>query len=253
MFRLHLLALALCTVAIGALCVQAQEAEPKPIDIVRKAVAAHGGEKNLSKYKAFTSKYKGTIDILGKEAAINGEVSMDEPEKFKNVINLDFNGMQIEVILVYDGEKLWRKVLGKTQEITDEKEITEVQESLRAYWVAGLVPLLKGGYELSSVGEVKVKDKDAIGIRVSKKGQRDISLFFDKKTHMLVKTERRVVDTMNAQEVTQTDYYQDYQPLNGVQVARRMVIHKDDKEFMNMEITESQLFAKLDKSHFEKP
>ena len=46
-----------------------------------------------------------------------------------------------------------------------------------------MVKLVKDkGYELALIGEVKVEDKPAIGVRVSVKGQKDINLFFDKQS-----------------------------------------------------------------------
>ena len=38
------------------------------------------------------------------------------------------------------------------------------------------------GYELSLIGEDKVEGKKVVGVRVSKKDQKDISLYFDAET-----------------------------------------------------------------------
>src|SRR4051794_23500499 len=62
MLRLRGLALAVCALALGALFVHAQEIDAQAV--VRKAIAAHGGEKDLGKFQAGMSKYKGTMHIL---------------------------------------------------------------------------------------------------------------------------------------------------------------------------------------------
>jgi len=55
-------------------------------------------------------------------------------------------------------------------------------------WVAMLAPLKDKAYTLAPIGEVKVEDRPALGLRVSRKGNRDINLYFDKKTYLRVKT-----------------------------------------------------------------
>ena len=43
----------------------------------------------------------------------------------------------------------------------------------------------------SIVGEIKIKDKAAIGVTVSKEGSKDVNLFFDKTTGLIAKIEMR--------------------------------------------------------------
>jgi plasmid maintenance system killer protein len=98
-----------------------------------------------------------------------------------------------------------------------------------------------------------VKDKAAIGIRVSKKGQKDFSIFIDKQTHLIVKTEARSLDAQSGQEVLQEKFIIGYQDKGGLKLAKRVEILKDGKAFMDIEILETQAFEKLDDAHFAKP
>ena len=75
-------------------------------------------------------------------------------------MNLDIDGMQIPVAVVYNGKKMWRTVNDKTDEIKDEKTLSETREALLAEGGGSFVDYLKAPYELGSLGEVKVKDKD---------------------------------------------------------------------------------------------
>jgi hypothetical protein len=154
---------------------------------------------------------------------------------------------------VFNGKKLWVSAMGQTKEIDDEKILKAAREEMQAEGASSLSDYLKEPFELNSLGDVKVKGKAAIGIRISKKGQKDISMFFDKQTHLLVKTEMRTLDGMTGQEVTQEKFILGYQDKNGMKVAKRVEIQKDGKTFMDIEITESQAFEKLDDSVFAKP
>ncbi len=251
MFRLRVVALTGCVVVLGAFFVRAQDAGLKAI--LRKSIEAHGGEKNLSKFKAVMTKFKGTMEIMGMTFDVTGETSLQKPDKVKNVMKLEIKGKTIDVITVFNGEKLWVNAAGQTKEIDDEKILKAAREEMQAEGASSLADFLKAPYELSAIGDVKVKGKDAIGIRISKKGQKDISMFFDKKTFLTLKTEMRTLDGMSGQEVTQEKFILDYQEKNGMQTPKRVEIVKDGKAFMNIEILESTPLEKLDDSVFAKP
>lgn len=251
MVRLRILMSAACVLVIGTLLAQAQDVDVKAV--VRKAIAAHGGEAKLIKLKAAKSKFKGTMDLQGKNITITGETTFQMPDKLKNDMTLDFNGMQIPIVQVYDGKTMWVSQLGKTIEVKDEPTLKEMRESLQTEGAGGLVTLLDGTYDLSAAGEVKVKGKDTIGVRVSKKGRRDYTLYFDKNTHLVTKIESRAYDPVGKQEITQEKFITEYQEKNGLTMARKVVIHKDGKLFMDMEILDTQTFEKLDDSVFAKP
>src|SRR5262249_2811521 len=159
------------------------------------------------KYNAAKSKFKGTMELMGLTIDVNGESSFQKPDKMRNILNLEIKGKTIETVQVYNGKKFWVSGAGKTIEITDEKVLQEVLPSLQTEGGSGLGGVLNKPYELSPIGEVSIKERPAIGIRVSKKGQRDISFFFDKKSHLLVKTETRAYDPTSKMEITQEKFF----------------------------------------------
>lgn len=250
MLGVRTFAIAVCVLAASALFVNAQDDDLK--GVLKKAIEAHGGEKNLAKFAGAISKFKGTIQILGEARDLTGETTLMKPNKLKHVMTLDFGGMQIPITVVYDGKKLWRSVLNKTEEVKDEKALEEVRQALLVEG-GSLADFLKAPYELSALGEVKIKDQPAIGIRISKKGQRDVNYFFDKKTHLVVKTEMRAYDEQAGQEVNQERYTVGYRDTDGLKTPTRLIIHKDGKQFMELEITESKTYEKLDDSNFAMP
>jgi outer membrane lipoprotein-sorting protein len=252
MFRFRVLALAIAGLAATVLLAKAQN-EPDLKAIIRAAIKAHGDEKNLAKYKAAVTKFKGKLEAGGMTLDVTGETSLQRPDKVKDVLNLDIGGNSIEVISVFDGKKLWVSAMGQTKEIDDEKIIKGAKEELENEGAGSLSAYLKEPYELSAIGEVKVKDKAAFGIRISKKGKKDISLFFDKKSNLIVKIEMQSIDAETGNEITQEKFIHSYQEKAGIKVAKRVEILKDGKAFMDIEITDLQMFEKLDDSVFKKP
>lgn len=250
MFRISLLSLATCLALCFPLGTHAQEDDVKAV--LRKSIEAHG-DKLLLKYRASTSKFKGTMELMGMKLNIHGESSFQKPDKMKNSLTLEIKDKAVQIVQVFNGKTFWLSSQGQTKEIKDEKVLKEVRESLEVEGSSNFVELLDKPYKLSPIGEVKVKGRDAIGIRVSKQGQRDISLFLDKKTYLLVKNEMRSYDPTTGQEVNQEKFFSDYKEQSGIQIPRHVVVHKDGKLFMDLELTETRPLEKLDDAVFAMP
>jgi hypothetical protein len=252
MRRIRGVAIACCLLALSLPRAGAQETDLKAV--ITKAIKAHGGETNLAKFKAATVKFKGKLEVMGQSLDVTGEQSVLMPDKFRVSLALQINGMNIDTVQVFDGKSFWVSVLGKTMELKDEALIKEIKEAYAVERAGNLVGLLGKDYELSAIGDVKVKDKAAFGIRVTKKGQRDINLFFDKTSHLLVKTEYRARLPMGGdQEVTQEKYFSDYREANGIQSPRRIIMEHDGKQQLDIEMTETNVLEALDPAIFAKP
>jgi outer membrane lipoprotein-sorting protein len=250
-FRFAAIALALFALSLSAVAlVHAQETDLKAL--IKKSIDAHGGEE-AAKFNAAVVKYKGTVKEMGMTFDITGENSLLKPDKLRVVSTVNINGKSLDITTVFDGKTLWISFAGNTKEINDPKIIDDMKQSLMTEVGAGLGELTKPGFEISAIGEAKVKGKDTFGIRVSKKGQRDISYYLDKKTHLLVKIESRSINPANGQEVTQEKIILEYVDKNNMKTPKRIEILKDGEPYADLEITDLQVHEKLDMSLFAKP
>src|SRR5262249_14463776 len=116
--------------------------------------------------------------------------------------------------------------------------------------VARMVPLLKEkGYELSLIGEDKVEGKKVVGVRVAKKDQKDISLYFDKETGLLAKLEYRGADPSSGMEVNEERIIAEYEKnKDGIPMAKKVIVKHDGKTFLEAEVIEAKFLEKLDDS-----
>ena len=74
-----------------------------------------------------------------------------------------------------------------------------------------LAPLMKEkGYKLAHLGESKIKEKTALGIKVSYEGQPDMNLYFDKHSGLLIKTRQQFFDSDENREVVHELYYSEF-------------------------------------------
>lgn len=222
--------------------------------VIDKALKAVGDADKRGEGKAVTFKVKGKAYATGAALDYTGEWSVQPPDKIHFQLDLDVNGMKLTIVQVFNGKEGWTKVNDQVSDM-DKDAVAEVEEELYAGGVTALWPLVKDkGYGLSLVGDAQVGDHAAVGVRVSNEGHRDVNLFFDKKTGLLLKSERRIKDQTNGgQEATQETFYSDYQDVGGAKHARKVVIKRDGKDYTDVEVTEFEFKDKLDDSTFAKP
>ena len=222
--------------------------------IIGKAIKAMGLDKDVEGTVGFRTKAKGTIEIMGMNINFTQTVLIRMPDQFKDALELDINNMKIPVNTVYDGKKGWVAANGKIVKL-DDKVTAELKEVGNLIKIARLKPLLdkKNNYELAVIGDVKVEDKEAVGIRVSSKGAKDLSLFFDKKTGVLSKMERQALDAMTGQEVQEERIIRSYKDKDGQKVPHEVVVMRDGKKFLEAEILEYTLLQNVDPSEFDMP
>jgi hypothetical protein len=221
--------------------------------VIDKAIEAHGGADVLAKNKdkAAMAKGKMTINQMGGlEATLESFVG---DKKFKHILDLTVMGTNINEIVCYDGKEMWIAINGKVAMSVTGKDLDPIKDAIHAEELAGLAMLKEKGLELSVIGESKLGEQDLIGIRVSKKDHKDVNLHFDKKSGLLTKVDYRNLDFLTREEVAEERILQEYKKQDGQMQPSRIIINRDGKKFIEMEISEIKLVDKLDDSVFTKP
>jgi len=222
--------------------------------IIDKAIQAQGGEAVLAKFPARTMKGTGKFYGLGDPIDFSMELAGFD-KKFRFGMEMTVMNFDLKIVVVVNGAKGWEKVNDDVKDIPAD-ELAEHKEQIHSNAVVSLLPVKKDkAYTLLAIGDYKVDDQPAVGVRVSKKGHRDVSLYFDKAKGHLVKSEFNIKDIKGGgdREMTQTNFYYDYKEFQGVRHPTRMVTERDSKKFIETRLTEMQLAEKLDDSTFDRP
>jgi len=220
-------------------------------EIVTKAIEAHGGEAELKKLENSSVKSKGTVQAMGLEIAFTGEAMRAGADRRRMDLEMEVMNQKIRLLSIFDKDKGWVKINDMVVDL-DKDKIEEATEQGHVQEVTGLLPLKSKDYSLSVVGDDKVGDAAVTVIRVERKGHRDVSLSFDKKTLLLLKSETRVKDDQTGQEVTQETFFTDYND-KGLRQAKKVTLKRDGKVFVEAEVTELNVDQKFDDSTFAKP
>jgi hypothetical protein len=219
--------------------------------VVDKALKAMGGEAKVAKFKAGTWKGKATAQEGGNEIVIINEGTWQGTDKLQMEAEVTEGGKTEKVVAVINGDKGWVKVKEMVRE-APEGVLPMMKSGLYALQMVHLLPDLKGKeFTLSDLGDVKVGDKPALGIGVSHKDHKDVSLFFDKETGLPAKSEVRVSDP-SGKEITIEYLYSDYKDADGIKHPMKITIKVDGKEFV-LELSEVKSKDKVEESGFAKP
>jgi hypothetical protein len=246
--RASLLApLALCVFNCPA---PAQEAR----DLLEKAVQALGGAKNVAKLRSLHEKYDGHVFLGDNRLALKAEGAVQLPGKFRLQMDLEANNRKATIIDLIDGDKGQRDQNGGVKPLEGEL-LVGVRRALRNLHAAGTLPelLRDKAYTLSPLGELRLNERPAVGVKVSRQGRADANLYFAKDNHLLVKVEWRGPSIDLQQETTWEALFSNYKESDGVRQPRSILVNVDGKKYMEVEVSEIRFVERIDDGMFTRP
>jgi hypothetical protein len=245
-------------VGIGIAQAGQQGADAEARAIIDKAIKAHGGADKLGQFKAVSAKW------VGKRKVENVDfwdavyvVTYEMPDKIRLEAEVENpKGGKFAFTRVVNGKKGWLGWARGTRDLK-EAEVAQILDELYTHWLASVVPLKDKRFEFSPVGAVTVDGKDAVGVRVSCKGRPDVNLFFDKKTGLAIKSERRARDPGTNEEYTAESIYRDHKAFQGVMWPTSRLDRRDGMDLEEntgrFELSEYQAHDKLEEKSLTRP
>lgn len=226
-------------------------AEDGAASVIAAALKAMGGEARIAKYRATSFRVTGTFHTQGVAVSFTGQEAAQLPDRSRVAVEGTVMGNKLSLVTVIAGDKGWTKVNGETREL-DKQELHEEHEQLYADWVSSLVPLKQKGFRLQALPEAKVDERAAEAVRVTHEGHRDVTLFFDKQTHFLIKVECPAKDE-SGKQVRQESFFSNYKEIDGIQEPMKVFVKRDGQPYIESENSELKHLEKLDDSAFAKP
>jgi hypothetical protein len=179
------------------------------------------------------------------------------PDRYRLEVQADVMGMKMVMNQIVKGEQIKSSV--KVGDMTvpspgGDEEKEEIRFGAVMSEAESLTPLLdEKKFTIKSADDEDVNGKKAAVIVVTPKGMtKEVKLFFDKESSMVVKTARKGFDfsTGAAVEVFEEAYMSDYKKVQGIPTAHKMVIHHDGKKHLTMDVVEVELVEKIDDKEF---
>jgi outer membrane lipoprotein-sorting protein len=224
------------------------EDQPDARAIVNKAIKASGGAKKLAQFKSESFSEKGKYYGMGDGMPYTGTYSIRWPDHFR---------MEIEGVftMIIAGDKGWTKSDQGLAEMSKD-QLENEKRNLYGGYVASLIPLSDDAFKLSKVADVAIEGRTALGVRVSKKGMPDVTLYFDKQSGLIAKTEQVVKPgeyEVEKAEVKQETLLSNYKEFSGCKLPTKIVSKRGGKLYVEAEMTEVKPVDKFDDNVFSKP
>jgi hypothetical protein len=220
--------------------------------ILKKAIQAQGGEAKLAKLQTMRIKAEGATDLVPNQPNVpfTIEDTWQMPNQYKTESSFQLMGKKFTQTQVIDGDKGWIiQADGQVQDMPNDA-LAEMKEQKYAEDLDRLRFLNEKGIELSVLDEIRVGGKTAVGVLVKSKGHRDVKLYFDKASGLLVKREQQVLDPSSGKEAKREVVFSDYQKKDGLKHYKKIVAFRDGKKVIEANVTEIQFFERLDPKVF---
>jgi hypothetical protein len=218
--------------------------------IIEQSAAAHGGSKLLTQFPAARVKVKGTLVVNGQPTTYSGESVYWLPDRVHN--RIEFSGQSVPQVVeqTLNGDRMAMSVCGLTQQVS-ESQGRELKMALYCRELERLSPLLNHPeYKLRAIGEKSILDKRVTGVRVSRAGFQDVTLYFDPTTHLLHSLERPGIDA-KGDKVEQQEVFLEFKEAGGIKYPSKtkvkqnghLVLESEVVEFVPLERVDAKIFA----------
>ena len=228
-------------------------AEDAAKTVLDRAIKAVGGNKDLAKLAGISFKTKGTVDAGGAQAEISGEMSLQGLDRIRWELEVSAMGRSNSGALIFNGGKGWASADGKDREVPKDEAAVFLNILRCARLALNPTLLRQPGVKLAPLGELKIGDRDTVGLKVTQQGSPDIDFFFDKKTGLPYKTEIRQKEGKQGMEMPHAFLFDGYKEFGGVKQFTKVKFLRDDKALIEVECSDFKPQEKLDDSLFAKP
>ncbi|HEY8504410.1 MAG TPA: hypothetical protein VIL46_07485 [Gemmataceae bacterium] len=243
--------LMLAAVSLGPAGVARAADDTAAQKLIDQAVRAQAGTpERLEKMANMTQTMRGGMTSPAGELPARRNVEARWPEHCRITTDLVFNDQQARVVLTLAGSRGWRAGPEGPAEMSA-AELDELRAEVYASWVTTLLPLKEKGWAFSLLPEARVNGRDAVGVRVTRKGRPDVQLYFDKQTHLPVKTVFRAKEA--GLNIVKEWVLSDHKSFEGLTLPAKLTVLYDGRKVATWAVTEYRFPARIDDATFEKP
>jgi hypothetical protein len=219
--------------------------------ILVRAIKAHGGAEAIAKYQARHIKIRGTL-TANRDLPFIHELYYQAPGMMRDVLAVETDGKRSTIAYGFDGENGWIVIDGKPTSLPETMK-SELKETAHLVRLSGLATVLAPGTDAALLAPIELAGRPTLGVRLSTRGYRDIALFFDKQTGLLVKAEHQALDSATQKLVKEERFYSDWKDVNGLRTPTHVEIFREGKKFMQADAVQVEMLEKLDAALFRQP
>jgi outer membrane lipoprotein-sorting protein len=214
--------------------------------IVEKAIKATGGKDKLARINAFSARVTMTSKEGKSVARYTADVTVQGFDRIRIAMALgDNDKVETTVINGDKGSIKW----GTELLVMPEKMVNEYKNRLYGLRLAyTLTPLIEKDVSLVALAEIRVNDRPAVGMIVTKKDRPDIKLYFDKATNLPAQLEFEI--NAPGGKKTVVCVFGDYKDFDGTKHFTKVTSKTGNDDTEETEFANVKLLEKLDAKLF---
>ena len=222
---------------------ESHRSDPLAEDIIEKCFRAMGGRDRLSGIK--TMKTAGTISIMGMTGTFTLNIS--DPA-FRYEISLNSEGMNMTMIIAYDGRRGWM-VNPLTNDVEDlPEEQLEIFKNSTTLSENPMTLIRDSKLEVTFDGEERVDNRTCHKLRLQNEEGAEQFLYIDAENYLLLKLVQ-AQDAMTKVEMN----FRNYQKIAGDWMAHETEMKVADASIMDMKLLRVKTNVDIDDAIFEAP
>lgn len=227
---------------------QADEADDLK-DRVLKAAAKDPA--NLQKFRMFVMKAKGTASPRGKDEPASLEFLAVYPGKLKATWEFAGDSSKYFHTICARDDVAWRQASNVPVTELSVDEVNDFRSDVYAVFSSTLLTLTEPETKVSPGGRAKVGGDPVVGLKLSRRPFRDVTLYFDERTHLLRKMSyhSREGGVVSSKDML----YGGHKEIAGLTVPTTQTTFVDGKKVYNWTEMTFEFPDKLDVQTFEKP
>ena len=248
----HLRLGVLCAIGFCWACVAHAQDGATPVEIMKKAVAALGGPEKVKAFDSAAYDLKGQLYVQGLTLPFQAAITLQGADRQRIALSFSLDAQEQKVVQILNRDKGWVNLNGATVAMDGDK-LTDALAEARAAWIAATLPPENAEYALAPLVESKLGDQTVVGVRVSHKLCRDVELYFDKESGLLLKSKSSVTDEATGRPVEQEMLYADYRENNPLKSATKLTVTRAGQLYLSAERTNYRSLPEIADSIFAEP
>ena len=239
-------------IAIVGLSILPALAQESAAEIVDRAIRATGTTADrLEQLQVSTQKMRGVMVAPVGELPTRKGLLYQGDNQFRAAFEISVNDRMTGTSLGISGEKGWRIYPTGISDALGESEINDIRDELYCRWLSTLAPLKSNDVTLETLPSIKVNQQPAVGVKVTRKGKPTVSLYFDKKTMLLVKSV--FTGRESGVKVTKETIFSDFQAFQNMQLPTKIVEVHNGLKAASWTVQDYSFPGKIDVKQFDRP
>jgi len=220
-----------------------------PKEVLERAIQARGGEALLKRLQAVSYTGNGLSAPQNQVAHFKFRTISVLPERIRD--ETDYEG-GLKFVQVLDRDKGWVSTNNDVKSM-DSTNLQSIREQLYVNYLLTLVPLREARFTLVPLPQRRLEGVIAQGFVIQCKGQRDVTLHFEKENGLPLMVKAKTIDPNTLIEHDQETYFSGYAAMQGIQFPKRWNVYHDGNKSMELNFEDFKFLDKVDDILFTKP